>query len=335
MDAWISNVVTLVLEALVFPGFMFMMAMIIFTQWWWRKASARMAYRRGPTRTGPAGTLQPLADFLKLLAKEDITNGLMLRRLPILITSFAAGSIITVLLFTPLSPLALWSPFDIVIVLYLLLWVAVSMALYGLSAPNPYTNLGVGRYLALLTVSEPALFAAFLVPPIVAAGINPSTQYSLYWTIMNAANLWTSSAVNATVMAIAAIAGFFAMLGVMTVKPFDFPEAEGEIYWGMFTEYGGPRLALGFFVLFLEKIILPMLYVMLFLGGAAPFSFADNYVAAFIIVLMKYLAVYTLIALIDTMMPRYRPDQGIRFMIKYAITPATIALIFAVVATAI
>lgn len=332
MEAWINTLLTLVIEALVFPGFMFIMGMIIFTQWWWRKAAARMAYRRGPTRTGPAGMLQPLADFLKLLAKEDIRHSLMLRRLPVLITSFAVGAIITVILFTPLSPVALWSPYDIVIVMYLLLWVAVSMALYGLSAPNPYTNLGLGRYLALLTVSEPALFAAFLVPTIVAAGINPATQYSLYWTIVNAASLWTSGVVNAVIMAMAAVTAFFAILGVMTVKPFDFPEAEGEIYWGMFTEYGGPRLALGFFVAFAEKIVLPMLYVMLFLGGAAPFSFADNYVLAFVAVLLKYLAVFTLIAMIDTMMPRYRPDQGIRFMIKYAITPAAIALVFAVAA---
>lgn len=329
MEAWITTSITLVLESLIFPGFMFMIIMIIFTQWWWRKASARMGYRRGPTRTGPMGMLQPFADFMKLLAKEDIRHSLMLRRLPVLITAFAVGAIVTVLLLTPIAPVALWSPYDIVIVMYLLLWVAVSMALYGLSAPNPYTNLGVGRYLALLTVSEPALFASFLVPTIVATGISPATQYSLYWTIMNAASLWASGVVNAVVMAIAAVAAFFAMLGVMTVKPFDFPEAEGEIYWGMFTEYGGPRLALGFFVLFAEKIVLPMLYVMLFLGGAAPFSFASNYVAAFITVLLKYLAVYTLIALIDTMMPRYRPDQGIRFMLKYAVTPAAIALIFA------
>jgi hypothetical protein len=54
-------------------------------------------------------------------------------------------------------------------------------------------------------------------------------------------------------MTLSTISAFIGMLGALTAKPFDTAEAGSEIYWGVFTELGGPRLALGFFLKFAEK----------------------------------------------------------------------------------
>src|SRR5512141_1914633 len=66
------NTLKVVLYLLVFPGFLFQSFFSTFLEWVDRKVYARMQNRRGPLYTGWSGTLQPVADILKLLSKEDI-----------------------------------------------------------------------------------------------------------------------------------------------------------------------------------------------------------------------------------------------------------------------
>ena len=66
LDLWF------IFRVLVFPGFTFILFFTLFCDWVERKIEARMQNRVGPAVAGPAGILQPLADFMKLLTKEDI-----------------------------------------------------------------------------------------------------------------------------------------------------------------------------------------------------------------------------------------------------------------------
>jgi NADH-quinone oxidoreductase subunit H len=66
LDLWF------VFRVLVFPGFTFLFFFTLFCDWIERKIEARMQNRMGPTFTGPSGILQPFADVVKLLTKEDI-----------------------------------------------------------------------------------------------------------------------------------------------------------------------------------------------------------------------------------------------------------------------
>ncbi len=316
------------LEAVIFPGFAFMAAMVILTQWIHRKVGARIQYRRGPMYTGYAGTLQPLADFLKLLFKEDLVSRYSLRRSPLLMLSLGIGALVTLVLMTPLAPRPIYSEFDIIVFLYLALFASLAILYLAISSPNPYTSLGVGRYLALLVGAEPPYAASFLVPAVLGATAF-SGAYSVYLTSIRSHLLWGGGVANVLVMAIATFSAFLSMLAVMEVKPFDFPEAEGEIYWGLFTEYGGPRLALAFFILFMERIVLPLFFVLLFLGGSWPVDISQNYILGFVVILLKFLAVFTLISVIDNMMPRFRPDQGVRFLLKYALPLSLLSLVAA------
>lgn len=320
------NVGITLLQLFVYPGLMFLIIMIILTQWYWRKASARMSYRRGPSRTGPIGILQPLADFFKLLMKEDVVTRVSSRHIPVIAASLGLGALVATLLLTPLAIEPIYAPFDSIVVFYFLVWSSLAIALAVLGTPNPYTNIGVGRYLALIVSAEPAFLSSLLVPIIIASKAF-NAQYSFYLTTLYSVEVWSVNYASTIAMILALISGFIGLMGVLMIKPFDFPEAESEIYWGIFTEYGGPRLALLFFIHFAEKIVLPIIYVLLFLGGPAPLSFTENYWLATLIIFVKYITIFTILCVVDTMMPRYRPDQAIRFLWKYGLTLAILALI--------
>ncbi len=324
----IYSYLDLIIQLLVYPGLFFIVFMVIFTQWIHRKVTGRIQYRRGPSYTGPFGFLQPLADFLKLLMKEDVVSKYSLKLLPVIAASLGVGALVTLLLFTPVAYKPIYGFMDVIIFFYLSVWSALAILFIGIGTPNPYTSLGVGRYMALLSVSEPIFIASFLAPVIIASKYY-NGSYSIYLTAINSHMLWTTSVLTTLVMLFSAIAGFIAMMGVLEIKPFDFPEAEGEIYWGVFTEYGGPRLALAFFVLFTERIVIPLLYVLLFLGGSWPIDITTNYVGGVIVILIKFLIVFIILSVIDNVMPRYRPDHGIRALVKYGLTFAVIALVTA------
>lgn len=319
-----NTIIRLLLEALIYPGLFTMVALVIITQWYYRKISGRIQFRRGPTYTGPAGILQPLADFIKLLAKEDLINKYGLKYSPLIVIVLAIAGLVVLTLVTPLAISPVFAPFDFIVVAYILFLAPLALSYLALSAPNPYAGIAAGRYLALLISADPAYIAAHLVPVILATRYY-GASYSTYLTSVFSANLWIDSVTSALAMALAAVAGFIGLMAVLMVKPFDFPEAETELYWGLFTELGGPRLAMAFFLKFVEKIVLPIIYVMLFLGGPWPASPTNWWLSA-IVVLAKYFVILTLIGLIDNSMPRFRPDQGIRFLWKYAYTLALLAV---------
>ncbi len=315
-----------IIESLVYPGLVFVIIMIIFTQWIHRKITGRIQYRRGPSYVGPFGLLQPFADFMKLLLKEDVVSKYSVKFLPLVIASLGIGSLAALLVMTPLAFKPLYSGYDVIVFFYLALWASIAILLMGLATPNPYTSLGVGRYMALIVGSEPAFIASFLVPVIIASK-EYSASYSIYLTSLVSDKLWIGDVSSSIAMVIAAVAGFLALMAVLEIKPFDFPEAEGEIYWGLFTEYGGPRLAFIFFILFAERIVLPLVYVLLFLGGSWPVVMSQNYILGVIVILIKYLLVFTVLSVIDNVMPRFTPTQALRFLWKYPMVLSFFALI--------
>ncbi|HDM92787.1 MAG TPA: NADH-quinone oxidoreductase subunit H, partial [Candidatus Korarchaeota archaeon] len=69
------EILTLLFKLTIFPGFAFLFVGSLLTEWYKRKVVARMENRMGPSYTGPIGILQPLADFFKLLTKEEIIPG--------------------------------------------------------------------------------------------------------------------------------------------------------------------------------------------------------------------------------------------------------------------
>jgi NADH:ubiquinone oxidoreductase subunit H len=319
----------LVFESLIYPGLLTVIALVIITQWYSRKITGRIHYRRGPTYTGPAGFLQPLADLIKLVSKEEFINKYGLKKSPLVMIFLAIGGLITLTLVTPLAYAPLMAPYDFIIVAYILLLSPLALAYMALSQPNPYSGIAAGRYLALLISADPA-YTASLLAPLILASRHYGSWFSTYATATVSYHLWGMSIASFITMALAALAGFIGMMAVLMIRPFDFPEAEAEIYWGLFTELGGPRLAFSFFLKFVEDIIIPIIYVMFFLGGPWPAAY-DNWWLSAIVVLLKYFAVLTVLRLVENSMPRFRPDQGIRFLWKYLYPISFIALALSII----
>lgn len=326
-----DTVLKLLTEALIYPGLFFTILFVIFTQWLYRKLSARLQYRRGPIHAGPAGLLQPLADLLKLVSKRDLVNKYSSRRGPLIAVSLAVGVVIAIQLMLPVAPWPIKGDYDILIALYFLLLAPFALAYLAVAHPNPYTSIGAARYLAQLLVAEP-VFAASLIVPVYLSSKLGNYSYSLYAASLNSSGLWTAGPIQSASMFLAAVAGFIGMMAVLEVKPFDHPEAESEIYWGVFTEIGGPRLALGFFLKFAERVVFPLLYVALFTGGAWPVE-PSNTILSALFLYLKTTLVFIALTIADNILPRYKPEQAIRFLLKYAYPPLISSLILITLAT--
>src|SRR4030042_492435 len=96
----ISDVISTVFGIVVFPGVLFIIAYALYCNWLSRKTVARLQNRRGPMHTGYTGLLQPFADLVKLLAKEDITpsaaNKTLFQSVPILISALPLAAVFLV-----------------------------------------------------------------------------------------------------------------------------------------------------------------------------------------------------------------------------------------------
>ena len=321
------EILHLLIQALVYPGLLFTIVLIIFTQWISRKLSARLQFRRGPVHAGPAGLLQPLADLLKLVSKKDLINKYSLRLSPILAICFAIGLIIVAQLVLPVAYYPLQASFDFIVILYSLLVIPFSLAYLSLAHPNPYANIGAARYLALLAVSEP-VYAISLFVPVIISSRYFGAEYSLYLATVNSRNSWLVPPSKTAAMFVALIVSFTAMLAILMTKPFDTPEAESEIYWGIFTELGGPRLALGFFLKFAERIVYPLIFSALFLGGTYPFQ-PEFTIQGAMTLYLKTIGVFAAITILDNILPRYKPEQAVKFILKYLYPLAIFSLVLA------
>jgi len=248
-----------VFRVLVFPGFAFILLFTMFCDWVERKIEARMQNRMGPTYTGPAGVLQPLADFVKLLTKEDIvpfdTRNVVFRLAPIL--SFSI--FIFAFLFLPVDGVNVIpnSNFegDLIFVLTLVSIANFFLFLSGWSSTNPYSAVGATRVLTQFLGYDIPLFILALAPAFLASNLSISAIAS-------------SQNVPFILLIPWAFALFIITLQAELEKdPFDVPHAETEIVGGYETEYTGRRLAFLKLAKDVQIVLGAAIAVELFLGG--------------------------------------------------------------------
>ncbi|MFX0067501.1 MAG: NADH-quinone oxidoreductase subunit H [Promethearchaeota archaeon] len=322
-----------ILQILLFPGIFFCLALALFYSWIDRKYHADLQNRMGPTYTGWRGILQPFADFIKLMAKEDITPAAADRR------SFAAVPIIllavplTALLLIPISSAAgiISFPGDIVFLMFLSTIIAILIFLGGWFSTNVFSDIGATRaVLQLIGYEIPFMIAVF--SPAILAGSLTLAQVVQY----QAANGWMLFQFPAIYRSIPMWIAFgiymIALMAELEKIPLDIPEAETEIVAGWQTEYSGKKFA--FLVLSndLHMLFGAGLAVTLFLGG--PFgieklpglAWLDAFISATPVVreiwytiwfILKTAIIVLIISNIRTLFARYRVDQMIRGSWKY------------------
>ena len=145
-----------ILYLLVYPGLLFLFVYCTFCEWFDRKVYARLQNRMGPTHTGRWGILQPVADFVKLMAKEDVVptaaDKTLFTLLPIVGLAIVATAGLLMPLWSPSPETAglISFPGDIIVLLYLLSLPTLIFFLAGWSSTNLFSQIGGTRVLTML-----------------------------------------------------------------------------------------------------------------------------------------------------------------------------------------
>jgi len=260
-----SNVLEWVIKALVIC--LGMTLGFAYTTLYERKVLARMQVRVGPNRAGPAGLLQPIADAVKLIFKEELVPAKADKII------FLAAPIITVIPALIITAVVPWGPSvkifgreiqlamtDINVgVLYLMAVTSISVygiTLAGWSSNNKYATLGGLRATAQMISYELAMGFAMLAPVMMAGSM------SLMDIVEGQSKLWY-----ALLQPVAFIVYIISSLAEVNRSPFDMPEAEQELTAGYHTEYSGMKFALFFMAEYIKMIAISMIGSTLFLGG--------------------------------------------------------------------
>jgi len=288
--------------------------------WFERRSLARIQVRIGPNRVGPFGLLQPIADALKLIFKEEFTppnaDKLIFILAPV-ITVFPAlvitavipwGTSITV--FGRTINLYL---LDINVgVLYIMAIASISIyviTLAGWSSNNKYAMMGGLRAAAQMVSYELALGLSF-VSPIILAGSMGLIAVVKDQNSMGLLKWWLYQPLGPFIFLIASIAE-------INRAPFDMPEAEQELTAGYHTEYSGMKFALFFMAEYIKMIAVSMIAATLFFGG-----YLGPFVDRFPLLGPVYLTIKVLILLfimvwLRATLPRIRYDHLMAFGWKF------------------
>jgi NADH-quinone oxidoreductase subunit H len=292
-----------------------------------RRALARMQVRIGPNRAGPSGWLQPVADGIKLIFKEEVIPARAYKVLFILapmITVFPALVILAVIPWgTAITvfgrTIQLYLTDISVGVLYLTAIASISVygiVLAGWSSNNKYAMMGGIRSSAQMISYELALGLA-MIGPIMIAGTMSLTG------IVEAQNpVWFI-----VYQPIGALVFFIASIAEVNRAPFDMPEAEQELTAGYHAEYSGMKFALFFMAEYVKMIAISAIGATLFLGGfRGPFVDQLPILGPFYLFFKILVLLFVLIWLRATM-PRLRYDRLMAFGWKFLL-PVALANVF-------
>src|SRR3954462_10106717 len=296
-----------------------------------RKVIAWAQSRLGPMRGGPPGILQPVADAVKLMIKEDIT--------PVRADKWV---------FTA-APIIAMVP---ALIVYAVIPFGPEVSLFGRRVTLYITDVNVGL-LYIVSVASIGVYGLIL------AGYASNSKYPLLASLRASAQLISYEvAVTLTLVSVILMAGTLSMVGIVNAQynqhvwyivaqpiafvllligglaetnraPFDLPEAEQELTGGFHTEYSGMRFALFFLAEYANMIVVSSVVTTLFLGGWLP-PFPKTALLHFLYAIpswvwffLKSFCFLYLFIWIRATLPRYRYDQlmalGWKFLIPLAI----------------
>ncbi len=294
---------------------------VLFLIWAERKVSGWIQRRMGPTEVGPFGTLQTLADMLKLLSKQLITPAHVDKPLYHLAPLVVFAPVVAAVSLFPFAPGLSISDLDLGLVLVFAFAgigiIGIFMAGWG--SNNKYALLGAMRSVAqnvsyeiplILSALAVVLLASHPEGVTLAAGTAEARTQPLLGTSLShitlaqeAQGYWF-----VLVQPVAFVIYLISALAETNRAPFDIPEAESELIAGFHTEYSGMRFALFFFAEYTNMLIVSMVATVLFLGGwdgpilpGAVWFFAKTYALLFGMIWVRWT------------WPRLRFDQLLRF----------------------
>jgi len=321
LNVTLSDVLTLAIQ--LFALFNVAAIAAISLVWLERKFLGRLQGRVGPTRVGPFGLLQPIADALKLLAKEDVAPGssqkIIFYTAPLLV--FVPAFVVWVTF--PLARDVVVRNMDLGLFFFVAVSVLsiVGLVLAGWSSNSKYAILGGFRSAAQLVSYEIPIIMAILVVGMLAGSLN-------FVEVVDA----QSSVPYIAVVPLAFVIFLIAGLAEVGRTPFDIYFAESEVVGGPFVEYSGAHWAIFFLAEYVNTFVVGLLGALLFLGGWRwPFSADLVQWASIALLLGKAYFIVLVIFWIRGTYPRMRIDQLMAFGWKWLI-PLSFAVFIAAAA---
>ncbi|HEY6765818.1 MAG TPA: NADH-quinone oxidoreductase subunit NuoH [Candidatus Sulfotelmatobacter sp.] len=318
---------------------------VAYTVWLERKVVGHMQNRWGPTRVGPFGLLQPAADGIKFLFKEDLTPPHVYKPLflaaPMIAVVFALTSIAVIPFGTSFDLFGYTIPLqvtDVNIGLLLILGVTsvgvYGVALAGWSSNNKYSLLGGLRASAQMISYEISLGLSLVGVLIMAGSFSlrdiVNSQAGVFWGVIPRWNIFHGQVI-----------GFFCYLMAAYAEtnriPFDLPEAETELVAGYHTEYSAMKFAMFFMAEYANMITVACLATLLFFGGwlgpvgGPPILQTVLPVMWFAAKVFVFLFIYIWVR---GTLPRFRYDQLMSFGWKFLLPLALVNLIATAIAVA-
>jgi NADH-quinone oxidoreductase subunit H len=318
---------------------------VAYTVWLERKVVGHIQNRWGPSRVGPFGLLQPMADGLKFIFKEDLTPPHVYKPLyiaaPMLALIFALTSIAVIPVGNWVTVDGFSTPLqitDVNIGLLIILGVTslgvYGVALAGWSSNSKYSLLGGLRASAQMVSYEIALGLSLIGVLITSGSFSlreiVDAQGGTFWGFIPRWNIFQGQ-----------IVAFFIYLTAAYAEtnrlPFDLPEAETELVAGYHTEYSAMKFAMFFMAEYANMITVACLASLLFLGGWHGPLFGPAILQAVLPVFWFVLRVFVFLFIyiwVRGTLPRFRYDQlmafGWKFLLPLAIANLVItALIVA------
>ena len=306
--------------------------------WYERRALARIQVRVGPNRAGPQGLLQPIADAVKLIFKEEFTPSKVYKVVFILAPVLTVVPSLIIAAGIPLGPS--FELFGRTINLYvadinvgvLYLTSIASIAVYGIvlagwASNSKYAMLGGIRSSAQMISYELAFGLCFVIVILLA------NSMSLMDIVEAQRDMWF-----VMVQPVGALIFFIVTLAEVNRAPFDMPEAEQELTAGYHTEYSGMKFALFFMAEYQKMIVVSMIMAVLFLGGYRELWFMTNWAGGIfsvdrfwflgpVYLFIKVVVLLFFMIWIRATWPRIRYDRLMAFGWKILL-PVTLALAF-------
>jgi NADH-quinone oxidoreductase subunit H len=296
-----------------------------------RKGLGRIQNRYGPNRVGPFGFLQPAADGIKALIKEDLVPRVadqvvhFIAPIALVVPSFLVYCVL------PVGRNMIIADYDAGVLFFFAIGAATELSVFmaGWSSRNKYSLLGAMRAIAqMISYEIPLILSAVSVVMIVGSLstvkiVEAQTGFNSFglgqWFLFTP---W-------------GFAGFILFLICATAEtnrsPFDLPEGESEIIAGYYIEYSGFKFALFFLAEYMGLFAISGIAITLFLGGwNAPFEFLD-FIPSWMWFFAKLLALIALFIWVRGTVPRLRQDQLMNFAWKFMLPMALFNIVAAAV----